>query len=89
MVKSCLEWNLSNPKTLDYTNLMSVLGKYATSLQDLKHVTPKQLHQYHEQKVITDIQELVTLKLMPLPTRWWKMQPHVEESRWSKNTGKI
>ena len=89
LVKSCLELNLSNLQTLYYTNLMSLLGKYASSLQDLNHVTPKQLHQWHEQKVISVIQEMVTLKLMPLPTKWWKMQPHVEESRWSKTLSKF
>ena len=42
---------------------MLVLCKYATSPHVLKGVTPKQLHQYHEQKVISDIQELITFKL--------------------------
>ena len=84
LVKSCFEWNIRNPHTLYYTNLMSVLCKYAATPLILKGVTPKQLHQYHEQKVIGDIQELVTLKLMPLPRKWWKIQPHVEESRWSR-----
>ena len=84
LVKSCFEWNMRNPHTLYYTNLISVLCKYAATPLILKGVTPKQLHQYHEQKVITDIQELVTLKLMPLPRKWWKIQSHVEESRWSR-----
>ena len=54
---------MSNPQTLYYINLMLLLCKYATSPHVLKGVTPKQLHQYHEQKVISDIQELITLKL--------------------------
>ena len=73
LVKSCFEWNLRNPHTLYYSNLMSGLNKYAATPLILKEVTSKQLHQFHEQKVITDIQELVTLKLMPLPKKWWKI----------------
>ena len=50
--------------------------------------TPKQLHQYHEQKAISDIQELITLKLMPLPRKWWKSNltlrnPGDQEHWWS------
>ena len=70
LAKSCFKWNMSNPQTLYYINLMLVLCKYATtSPHVLKGVTPKQLHQYHEKKAISDIQELITLKLMPLPMK--------------------
>ena len=82
IVKSCMEWNLRNPQTLYYSNLMSVLGTYAPTHQDLKNVSKKQVHQCHEQKVIADIQEMVTLKLMPLPKYLWKMPNHIEDARW-------
>ena len=59
IVKSCMEWNLRNPQTLYYSNLMSVLGTYAPTHQDLKNVSKKKVHQCHKQKVIVDIQEMV------------------------------
>ena len=89
IVKSCMEWNLRNPQTLYYSNLMSVLGTYAPTHQDLKNVSKKQIHQRHEQKVIVDIQEMVTLKLMPLPKYWWKMSNHIEDARWSRTLVKF
>ena len=35
-------------------------------------------------KVLTQIQEMVTLKLLPIPRKWWTLQNHVENSRWSQ-----
>ena len=35
-------------------------------------------------KVLTQIQEIVTLKLLPIPRKWWTLQNHVENSRWSQ-----
>ena len=65
-------------------NLLAILGHHAGSPEELMSTTKKQLIQVYEMKVLTQIQEMVMLKLLPIPRKWWTLQNHVENSRWSQ-----
>ena len=45
-------------------------------------VSKKQLHQSYELNFLSQIQELVSLKLLPIPRKWWTLQKHVENCCW-------
>ena len=45
-------------------------------------VSKKQLHQSYELNFLSQIQELVSLKLLPIPRKWWTLLKHVENCCW-------
>jgi len=65
------------------TNTMDILGHLVNSPMELMNKSTKQLHQGYELAALTQIQEMVTLKLLPIPKKWWVLQSHVENTRWS------
>ena len=75
---------LTHPNNL-YTvfNIMDVLGHLVSSPQELMDISVKQLHQEYELATLTQIKEMVILKLLPIPQKWWVRQPHVENPCWS------
>ena len=79
-----MEWCLSMLGNQYRSNLFDILGHHAGSPEELMSITRKQLIQVYEMKVLTQIQEMVTLKLLPIPGKWWTLQIHVENSRWSQ-----
>ena len=69
-----MKWSLSSPISLYETNLLNILGHHGGSAEELMSATRKQLNQVYELKVLTQIQEMVTLKLLPIPRKWWTLQ---------------
>ena len=81
LVKACMEWNLSNSGSLYMNNLNSLLRTYSRS-SDFADLTSKMLCSFHEDKILTKIQLLPSLKLLMVPKRWWSMSLHLLNSRW-------
>ena len=89
LVPACMNWHLNNPTSIYLSRLSTLLQEHARTPQDLLSVTLRQLNQTHEQKVLSEIQTKVTLKLLPIPRKWWRVQPHVADSRWSRAISKF
>ena len=89
LVPACMNWHLNNPTSIYLSRLCTLLQEHARTPQDLLSVTLRQLNQTHEQKVLSEIQTKVTLKLLPIPRKWWRVQPHVADSRWSRAISKF
>lgn len=75
LLKSCMKWSLSSPISLYKTNLLNILGHHGGSAEELMSATRKQLNQVYELKVLTQIQEMVTLKLLPIPRKAQQVVP--------------
>jgi len=89
ILKTCMQWCLSAQDNQYRKNLFNILGHHANSPEDLGSITRKQLIQVYELKILSQIQEMVTLKLLPIPRKWWTIQNHVENSRWSQMLSKF
>jgi len=79
-----MQWCLTTQGNQYRKNLFDILGHHADSPEDLRSISRKQLIQVYELKILSQIQEMVTLKLLPIPRKWWTIQNHVENSRWSQ-----
>ena len=85
LLKTCMMGCLSALGNQYRSNLLSyILGNHARFPEELMSILRKQLVQVYEMKVLAQIQEMVTLKLLPIPRKWWTLQKHVENSRWSQ-----
>ena len=84
LLRSCMEWNLKAENSFYTNNLMSILSHHGSNPQELLGVSKKQLHQVYELRCLTQIQEMTTLRLLPIPRKWWTLQIHVENCRWSR-----
>ena len=84
ILKTCMQWCLSVPGNQYRKNLFDILGHHAGSPEELKSISRKQLVQVYESRALSQIQEMVMLKLLPIPRKWWTIQNHVENSRWSQ-----
>ena len=83
LVKTCMEWNKGNGRSLYITNLQDLLLKYRETDQELKDITIKQVHLIHQLEVQDSVQKLVSLRLPTVPTRWWKPTKFLTNSRYS------
>ena len=83
LLKSCMQWCMLHQTNPYITNTMDILGHLVNSPMELMNISTKQLHQGYELAALTQIQEMVTLKLLPIPKKWWVLQSHVENTRWS------
>ena len=81
VIQSELGW--LTPIIYTVFNIMDVLGHLVSSPQELMDISVKQLHQEYELATLTQIKEMVILKLLPIPQKWWVRQPHVENPCWS------
>ena len=82
-MKTCMEWNKGNGRSLYITNLQDLLVKYREADQELKDITIKQVHLIHQLEVQDSVQKLVSLRLTTVPTRWWKPTNFLTNSRCS------
>ena len=46
-------------------------------------LTIQDLRLHHEVEIQGLIQGMVSLRVLPLPRRWWRPSPHLEDARWS------
>ena len=83
LVKTSMEWNKGNGRSLYITNLQNLLAKYREADQELKDITMKQIHLIHQLEVQDSVQKLVSLRLTMVPTRWWKPTNFLTNSRCS------
>ena len=83
LLKACMQWCMLHPNNAYISNTMDILGHLGNSPRELMNISTKQLHQEYELAALTQIQEMVTLKLLPIPKKWWVLQSHVENTRWS------
>ena len=83
LVKTSMEWNKGNGRSLYITNLQNLLAKYREEDQELKDITMKQIHLIHQLEVQDSVQKLVSLRLTMVPTRWWKPTNFLTNSRCS------
>ena len=83
LVKTCMEWNKGNGRSLYITNLQDLLFKYREAGQELKDITIKQVHLIHQLEVQDSVQKLVSLRLTMISTRWWKPMIFLTNSRCS------
>ena len=81
VIQSELGW--LTPIIYTVFNIMDVLGHLVSSPQELMDISVKQLHQEYKLATLTQIKEMVILKLLPIPQKWWVRQPHVENPCWS------
>ena len=79
LVNSCMEWNIinNNTKYMKYlTSMMTIMNPESLPLQEIEH---NHLLQHHKLQILRRVQELESLRIMPIPRRWWKPSPFVEE----------
>ena len=81
----CMIWNKENRGTLYMKNLEEVLLPYLSRPEDdVAGLMVCDLWLHHEVDILGLIQGLVLLRVMPIPLRWWKPSPHLEDARWSR-----
>ena len=83
LVKTCMEWNKGNGRSLYITINHDLLAKYREADQELRDITMKQVHLIHQLEVQDSVQKLVSLRLSMVPTRWWKLTNFLANSRCS------
>ena len=84
LVNSCMEWNIinNNTKYMKYlTSMMTIMNPESLPLQEIEH---NHLLQHHKLQILRRVQELESLRIMPIPRRWWKPSPFVEEFQWMR-----
>ena len=79
---------LQMPDSKFMINLDELLMPLGIDRNEVDNKTLANLDSYHVAKVTKELQK-GTLYLMPIPETWWKLQPHVEEGRWSKTLSKF
>ena len=82
LVKTCMEWNKGNGRSLYITN-HDLLAKYREADQELRDITMKQVHLIYQLEVQDYAQKLVSLRLTMVPTRCWKLTNFLANSRCS------
>ena len=82
LVKTCMEWNKGNGRSLYITN-HDLLAKYREADQELREITMKQVHLIYQLEVQDSAQNPVSLRLTMVPTRWWKLTNFLANSRCS------
>ena len=81
LVGACMCWNISVGQTLYMNNLKSTLSPYS-AVDNLKSLSIKDLCTFHEEDILSKIQLLPSLRLLPIPKTWWYLNKNLSSSRW-------
>ena len=89
LVQSCMEWNKTHGETMYIQYLNKLINRHNLSLDTLKLLKHSTLLEYHKKGILQRVQQLPSLNILPIPRTWWTMQPHIEESKWSRTIVKF
>ena len=89
LVQSCMEWNKTHGETMYIQYLNKLINRHNLSLDTLKLLKHSTLLEYHKKEILQRVQQLPSLNILPIPRTWWTMQPHIEESKWSRTMVKF
>ena len=89
LVQSCMEWNKTHGETMYIQYLNKLINRHNLSLDTLKLLKHSTLLEYHKKGILQRVQQLPSLNILPIPRTWWTMQPHIEESKWSRTLVKF
>ena len=84
LVRLCMDWNIRHGTTRYISNLSSMLASYGLTFINLPSNTHRTLSDHHRRILLARVQSLSSLSLLTISRVWWKLQLHVEESRWSR-----
>lgn len=82
-----LLWEAPSSDYLD--NLRDLLMPLGIALEDVSDSTITALEDYHKSLFFRAINDLKSLKLLPLPSSFWKKSVHVEEGVWSRSLSRF
>ena len=89
LVQSCMEWNKSHGETMYIQYLNKLINHHNLSLDTLKSLKHSTLLEHHKKEILQRVQHLPSLNILPIPRKWWIIQPHIEESKWSRTLVKF
>ena len=84
LVTSCMAWarsSTSNPYT---ANLLCLAAFYNVSLTNLPNLTLKSLRDHWVTRLLTRVQSLPSLSLLPISPPWWRPSRFLESTHWSQ-----
>ncbi|HBI40105.1 MAG TPA: hypothetical protein DDY16_04070 [Tenacibaculum sp.] len=82
--KKCLELQEADDSFVYMRNFKEYLSHYDLDVTGIDQTTPKLVLGKAHQKILNDVSEKSSLRLLPLSLKPWKCQKYIEESRWSK-----
>ena len=82
LVKSCMIWNVASQTSLYMKNLNESLEIFFPTGGSIESLTVKAVHEHYEAVISAQVQLLPSLRLLPIPRKWWKPAPHLFGARW-------
>ena len=83
LTKECLE-HLGEMYNIFLTNLDKMLEPISLSTLSLKSTDLQKVDAYFKEKMISSLRTMPSLKLMPIPTAFWKINNLLSEAQWSR-----
>ena len=84
LVKMCLEWQKQSKTSSWWKNLKELIHAGDFEEDFILNYNDLDLKKKFKKKILDQITRMETLKVLPLPEKWWRKPMYLEDTSWSK-----